>query len=345
MEDEEPHAVSFQPLAEAPPVIDRADVGSPSVPGQTVHTEQNGRVLTVRLDNPPRNFMTTAMVGELEALVGRLEGDASVGAVVITGAPPDRFITHFDVSEIAASAAAVSASVSARQAAAGLRAVRTAQRLPGVRGVVERSPAAGLSGLLQIHDVFLRMNRLDKVMIAAINGLATGGGCELALACDLRYMADGDHRIGQPEIALGLMPGGGGTQRLTRALGTARALELMLEGWLLTPGEALAAGLVHRVVSQDDILDAAHTTAARLARRSPATVAALKRAVYEGGSERLPAGLHTERTGFMSTASSPPARRGMEQYVGEVERTGDAAVSDPAAYRTWQDGTAVDLTG
>jgi enoyl-CoA hydratase len=312
--------------------------------GQTVHTEQSGRVLTVRLDNPPHNFMTTAMVGELEALVGRLESDGSVGAVVITGAPPDRFITHFDVSEIAASSAAVSASVSPGQAAAGLRAVGTAQRLPGVRGVVERSPAAGLSGLLQIHDVFLRMNRLDKVVIAAINGLATGGGCELALACDLRYMADGEHRIGQPEIALGLMPGGGGTQRMTRALGTARALELMLEGWLLTPREALEAGLVHRVLPGDDLLAEAHTTAARLARRSPATVAALKRAVYEGGSDRFPAGLHTERAGFMSTASTAAARRAMERYAGEVERNGDAPVTDPAAYRPWQDGTAVDIT-
>ena len=310
----------------------------------TVHTEQSGRVLTVRLDNPPRNFMTTAMVGELEQLVSRIEGDRSVGAVVITGAPPDRFITHFDVSEIAASSGALSATVSPGQAAGGLRAVGAVQRLPGMRGAIARTPAAGVSGLLQIHDVFLRMNRLDKVVIAAINGLATGGGCELALACDLRYMAAGEHRIGQPEILLGLIPGGGGTQRMTRSLGPARALELMLEGWLLTPEEALEAGLVHRVVAPADLLAEAQATAERLARRSPATVAALKRAVYEGGSSPLAAGLHVERAGFLATASTQAARRAMEEYVRQVDQKGDAPVSDPAEYGPWQDGTAADLT-
>ena len=165
--------------------------------------------------------------------------------------------------------------------------------------------------LRDIHELFLRMNRLDKVFIAAINGLALGGGCELALACDVRIMARGDHRIGLPEITLGIIPGAGGTQRLTRLLGAGRALEMMLEARVLTPQEAEAVGLVHRTTEPERLLGEALSTAERLARRSPASVAALKRAVYEGASRPLEEGLHIERAGFMASASTEAARKAM----------------------------------
>jgi enoyl-CoA hydratase/carnithine racemase len=254
------------------------------------------------------------------------------------------FITHYDVREIAGGAGALSATVSPGQAAGGLRAVGAAKRVPGMRNAIARTPAAGVSALLEIHDVFTRLNRLDKVVIAAINGLATGGGCELALACDLRYMAEGAGRIGQPEMALGITPGGGGTQRLTRALGSARALELMLECTLLSPQEAREAGLVHQTFPSAQLLPEAQATAERLARRSPETIAALKRAVYEGGSASLAGGLHVERAGFLATASTPAARKAMGRYADDVDRTGTAAIADPDAYRAWREGTAVDLT-
>jgi enoyl-CoA hydratase/carnithine racemase len=284
------------------------------------------------------------MVGELEALCQGLEGDRSVGAVVLTGAPPDVFITHFDVEEILAGAQRVGATVSSAQAAGGLRAVGVAQRIPGARSLIERSPAAGLSALLQIHDVFLRMNRLDKVFIAAINGLALGGGCELALACDVRIMARGDHRIGLPELTLGIIPGAGGTQRLARALGPARALEMMLEGRALTPEEAEEAGLVHRTTDGSQLLDEALMTAERLARRSPVAVQALKRAVYEGASRPLGEGLHVERAGFMAAASTAAARRALDVYVAEVRQLREGAPwRDGELMARWQDGTAVDM--
>ena len=162
--------------------------------------------------------------------------------------------------------------------------------------------------LERFHELLLRINRVGATFIAAIDGSALGGGCELSLACDLRYMADGEFLIGQPEILLGIIPGGGGTQRLARLLGSGRALELVLEGSALSPAEALAAGLVNRVLPLDRLLDEAVETAQRLARRARIAVAAAKRAVYEGGSATLAHGLHVEQAGFMATLTSAAGR-------------------------------------
>jgi enoyl-CoA hydratase len=310
---------------------------------ETVHTERTGRVLTARLDNPPRNFMTGAMVRELDELVRSLEGDESIGAVVITGAMEGVFITHFDVREILAAVESAPAMPSSAVGGA-LRVTGALGRVPGAGRALGRTPAAGLVELRRIHDLFLRMNASDKVFVAAVNGMAMGGGCELALACDVRLMADGDWRIGLPEITVGIIPGAGGTQRLTRALGPSRALEMMLEGRVLTPREAEAVGLVHRVVEPGALGAVAADTAQRLARRAPATVAAIKRAVYEGASRSLGDGLHIERAAFMSVSSRPAALRAMRAYVEEVERLGDAAPwQESGVMERWQAGTAVDL--
>jgi enoyl-CoA hydratase len=273
-----------------------------------VRTERDGRVLTVTLDNPPSNLMNRRMVGELDALTRELEADDSVGAVVMTGAPDDVFISHFDVAEILAGA--------------------------------EAGKEATEAGLDLIHGLFLRMNRMDKVFIAAVNGLALGSGCELALACDLRLMAEGEqHRIGLPELSVGIIPGAGGTQRLTRALGPSRALEFMLEAEPLTPQQAVELGLVHRTVASDELSEVARATAERLARRSAVTVGALKRAVYFGGPAGLEEGLAMEREGFHAAVSSAAAARALSAYVEQ-----GAALADITAILPWREGTAVDLT-
>jgi enoyl-CoA hydratase len=315
------------------------------VPNQTVHTQRSGRVLVVRLDNPPRNYMTTAMVGELDDLTRGLEGDDSIGAVVITGAPPDVFIAHFDVAEILEGTTR-GPTLSSSQAGGGLRAVGAIERIPRARDVLTRTPVAGMVALRDIHELFLRMNHLDKVFIAAINGVALGGGCELALACDLRLMARGDGLIGLPEMTLGLIPGAGGTQRLSRTLGPGRALEMMLEGRALSAKEAEKVGLVHRTTSPEELMDDALATAERLARRSPVAVAALKRAVYEGTSRPLADGLHIERAGFLAAASAGGAKRAMEEYAREAEeRLAEGAPWQVrSALERWQQGTAVDMT-
>jgi enoyl-CoA hydratase/carnithine racemase len=312
-----------------------------------LEVERQGRVMTVRLVNPPRNFMTGRMVIELEELVAGLEGDGSIGAVVLTGGIDGVFITHFDVAEIVAASEAAGPAPAPAVAGGALRAAGAIARIPGAKEALGRTPAAGLVELRRIHDLFRAMNRSDKVFLAAINGQAMGGGFELALACDVRYMtADPDARVGLPEITVGIIPGGGGTQRLSRLLGPGRALEMMLEGRVLSATEAEGLGVVHRVVTPDSVLEEAQSTAQRLARRAPATVAALKRAVYEGASKPFAEGLHLERAAFLSVAARPEAIRAMNAYAEQVQQLGDAAPwQTEELMRPWQDGTAVDLVG
>jgi enoyl-CoA hydratase/carnithine racemase len=311
---------------------------------RTVHREQDGRVLTVRLDNPPHNFMTGAMVVELLDLARSLEGDDSVGAVIVTGAPEDLFVTHYDVEEIRRGSEGVGQPVSAAVAGASLRAVGAVERIPRVGQALRGTPAAGLVALREIHELWVRFSRLDKVIIAAINGTAVGGGCELALACDIRLMARGDHLIGLPEVTLGIMPGAGGTQRLTRLLSTGRALEMILEGRIVDADEAERMGLIHRAIDPARLAEEARAVAERMARRSPLSVAGVKRAVYEGSSRSLPEGLRLERAAFMATTSTPPALRAMDAYLRQLEETGDAPWKSDELRAKWQEGIAVDLT-
>jgi enoyl-CoA hydratase/carnithine racemase len=296
----------------------------------------------VRFDNPPLNFMDRVMIAELDELLDSLEDERSVGSVVLTGKPEGVFITHYDIKEILAGSEGVGRSMSAGIAGASLQTVTGVARLPGARAALQRTPASGLLELQRIHDAFLRMQRMDKVFIAAINGPALAGGCELSLACDLRYMAEGAQRLGLPEMTLGFCPGAGGTQRLARALGPSRALEMVLEAQALSPTEAYELGLVHRVVPDADLAAVARTAAERLARRAPLSVAAAKRAVLDGGSKSMPDGLAEERRWFMATVSQPAARRAMKAYV-ERTRASGPPFANADGLALWQDGTAVDL--
>jgi enoyl-CoA hydratase len=309
---------------------------------ETIATERDGRVLTVLIDHPPHNFMTGGMVRELDRLTRSLRRDRTIGAVIITGMPPGLFISHYDVGEILASIDRVGVSAPPWLTGAMLRIAAPIRRTPGLAALAERSPIQGLFELYRIHDVFLRMNRMDKVFIAAVNGPATGGGCELALACDLRYMADAEIPIGLPEMTVGFNPGAGGTQRLSRVLGTGRALELMLEGRTLSPREAADAGLVHRVVAPERLREEATEAARRLARRSPQSIRSLKRAVYDGASAPLARGLAAERKWFMTASSTPPSKRAMAAYADEVAKRGPTW-TDREGIGAWQEGTATDL--
>jgi enoyl-CoA hydratase len=175
--------------------------------------------------------------------------------------------------------------------------------------------------------------------VAAINGSAMGGGCELALACDARLMADGPFGIGQPEILLAFPPGGGGTQRLARLLGSARALRICLDGGPLEPAAAADLGLVDEVVPPRELIDRALELATRMARRPKHAIAAVKRSIYDGGSLPLPEGLRLERAQFLAAIGTPEAEEAMAAYVEATERTGELPLYDREAIeRALEDG-------
>ena len=293
----------------------------------------------VRIDHPPHNFMTAEIVRELSDLVRSVDRDRSVGAVVITGKPDDLYVTHYDVGEILASVERAGIAAPPWLTSLLLKVVGAVRRVPGLRSAAERTPLAAVFELYRIHDLFLSMNRSEKVFIAAINGPATGGGCELSLACDIRYMADAEIAIGLPEMTVDFNPGAGGTQRLPRAVGVGRALEMMLEGRTLAPSEALDYGLVQAVLPPAELEEAAIQTGERLARRAPEAIRALKHAVYEGSSRALSKGLAQERKWFMFASATDSSKEKMAAMARQVDADGASPWAKAETLRPWQDGT------
>jgi enoyl-CoA hydratase len=305
-------------------------------------TERRGRVLIVRIDHPPHNFMTAEMVRELGGLFGSLRGDRSVGAVVITGKPEGQYITHYDVGEILASVERAGIAAPPWLTTILLRVAGAVRRVPVLRDLAARTPLAAVFELYRVHDLFLSMNRAEQVFIAAINGPATGGGCEISIACDVRMMADADIAIGLPEMTVDFNPGAGGTQRLPRLVGVGRAMAMMLEGRTLSPREALDYGLVQAVVPADQIEDAAIRLGERLARRSPEAIRSLKRAVYEGGAMPLPRGLAEERKWFMVSSATDSSKEKMAAMSRQVVADGRSPWITSEGLAPWQAGTATD---
>jgi enoyl-CoA hydratase len=293
-----------------------------------VRIEQRGQALLATLANPPHGLMDAGIVDGLESLVDRAESDSTVGAVVLTGEHPERFIAHYEVRELLAGARS-GPSVGPRVAKGSLWLAGALRRVPAAERALARTRAAGLVAIERFHEILLRMNRCGAVFVAALNGSAMGGGCELALACDLRIMADGPYLIGQPEILLGFPPGGGGTQRLARLLGSGRALRLVLEGGPLSPTQALEIGLVDELTAQNGLLDSAVAHAERLGRRPKAAIAACKRAVYEGGSLSLSGGLRLERGEFLAALGTREAEEAMQAYVDATDQSGQLPAYDP----------------
>ncbi|ALP60822.1 TPA: enoyl-CoA hydratase/isomerase family protein [Pseudomonas aeruginosa] len=309
--------------------------------------EQRGRVLQVLLDNPPANFLTTAVMQELADLLEDLEQRQDIGAVILSGAADGVFLTHFDVDEIERAVAPITFSMPAWLTRLLLESESLLRHLPGARKLLRHTLLAGVADMNLFHEVTAHMRRMDKVFIAAINGLALGGGCELALACDLRLMAEDDQVerfLGQPEVLIGLIPGGGGTQMLARSLGVAKALELCLEGQLLEPRQALALGLVNGLAPAEELLEAADALAQRLSRRSPQAVRLIKRSIYQAASRDWTEGMASEKAGFLSAASQGNTRRAMREYIERVRTiTREERPFRRADFDDLTEGNAIDM--
>jgi enoyl-CoA hydratase len=243
--------------------------------------EPRGKVALVTLTHPPRNFLRTGMMYELNDLLDAAEHDG-VRALVITGGVKGYFIAHAD-----------------------LQIVRDA----------EPSHPKAYASLRYWHHALSRLQTCPQVVIAAINGQALGGGCEFALACDFRFMARGPKKIGLIEIQLGIIPGAGGTQRMARLLGRGKALELILEGKALSAEEAERFGLVHRAVDPDRLLPESLAYAEKLARWSPVAVRNIKRAIHEGLEMPLAQGLELEMACFYEAMTTEVAKQTLEAGI------------------------------
>ena len=202
--------------------------------------------------------------------------------------------------------------------------------MTAVRDRLLASPAAGIAELVRTHEALTRLGSLPLVVVAAIDGDALAGGCELALACDLRVMAEGDGRIGLVEITAAIPPGAGGTQRLVRAVGAARARSMALRAIVLDAGAAYSVGLVDEVCAPGDVLAVALRVAGEVARRDPAAVAAVKRAMQGGAAFRD--GLATEGAGFVSVASGTAAIARLRAFAAASDERG---TTTPWRDRTW----------
>lgn len=253
---------------------------------QYVKTQREGAALVATLLNPPRNFLNAVMVNEIGTLAEEVEADPEVRALILTGGVEGIFITHYDVGELSRAADA------ARE-----------------HGSIGAGPE-----LQGIHQALLKLEGLSKPVIAAINGTAMGGGCELALACDIRYMAAGGV-IGLPEVRVGILPGAGGTQRMARLLGTAKALELIMLGNVVDADTAERIGLVHRAVAPERLLPEALALAQELAQRPPLSVALIKQCILQGSELPLLEALRLEQDAFWRTMRSDDARHLMRQYL------------------------------
>jgi enoyl-CoA hydratase/carnithine racemase len=304
-----------------------------------LEVEDRGAVLIVRVDGGPLGEFGADIADQLEDLVDRVDRDPDVHAVVFTGAHPERFVSHAEVRWLQEGGAAVPP-VGPRGASAVARTARSMDRARVLEPVVRRTPLWSAVQLERLHATFLRMNRSGTIFVAALNGSALGLGAEFAWANDLRVMADGDFFIGQPEVLLGIMPGGGGTQRLTRLIGTHKSLVAILEGKPFSPAEALAVGAVDAVVPKDEVVARATELAEHFGSRPKGSIAAIKRAVYFGGSMSLTDGLHVERAEFLTRALSKDGQQLMLDYMETTDATGELPLYSPGTYeRALESGT------
>ncbi|MFD7794045.1 enoyl-CoA hydratase/isomerase family protein [Streptomyces sp. NPDC059759] len=246
----------------------------------TVHLEVAEGVGTIHLDRPPMNALDVATQDRLKELAEEAATRTDVRAVVLYGGEKV-FAAGADIKEMQAMDHAA---------------------------MVVRSRA--------LQDSFTAVARIPKPVVAAVTGYALGGGCELALCADYRIAGE-NAKLGQPEILLGLIPGAGGTQRLSRLIGPSRAKDLIFTGRMVKADEALTLGLVDRVVPAAEVYTAAHAWAARLAQGPAIALRAAKESVDAGLETDLETGLAIERNWFAGLFATEDRERGMRSFVEE----------------------------
>lgn len=244
--------------------------------------EREDNIGIIALNRPPANPINVAILDELDAVLKEWEKDKTVRAIIITGAGEKVFSAGFDVKTV---------------------------------GTPE-----GDNAMPRGHEVFGYIEKYPKPVIAAINGFALGGGCELALSCHFRIMVNSERAvIGLPEIGLGIMPGWGGTQRLPRLVGKTKALEMLLLGARISAPEALSIGLITRMSQPGQLMDDAKEFAGALAKKAPLAVRAILDAVTRGLETTIDQGLKIELEDVQRLFKTKDAKEGITAFIEKRE--------------------------
>jgi enoyl-CoA hydratase len=250
---------------------------------ETILIERDDAVATVTLNRPAvLNALNILMVRELKMAIAELDADESVRAIVLTGSGERSFAAGADIGELSA--------------------------LPG--------PVAGAAMARSGQALTLALENARTPTIAAINGFALGGGCELAMACDIRIASE-KAKFGQPEVNLGILPGYGGTQRTARLLGRGMAMYLCMSGEMIDAAEALRIGLVEKVVAPAELLGEARRIAGVIASRAPLAVAAVKRAIDEAIALDLAPALEIEALHFGTLIGTQDFKEGTQAFLAK----------------------------
>ena len=245
-----------------------------------VRTEIADRIAVLTIDRQEKlNALNSQVLAELDGALEAARTDPAVGVVILTGAGPKAFVAGADISELST-----------------------------------MTPLSGRDHALKGQGVLGRIETLGKPVIAAINGFALGGGCELAMACTLR-VASTNAKLGQPEVRLGIIPGFGGSQRLARLVGKGRAMEICLTAEPISAEEALRIGLVNRVVPLAEIDAAADALAGTLLARGPVALRLAMQAIHEGLQMSLAEGLSLEAVLFGLSCATDDMREGTRAFV------------------------------
>ena len=258
--------------------------------------EDKGHYMICYLSNPPSHTLTSSGVAEVHKFLDLVEKNNDLRVLAFTGEGEDVFIKHYEVGELANSAE---------------------------KNIESNQTQKDPTELHAFHKMLLRLKNLDAIVIAGINGNTAGGGCEFSLGCDLRIMSEGEYFIGLPETSVGILPGGGGTQRLSRLIGSSRALDLILHAKLLSPAEAYNLGVINKLIPKDKFQEELELYCQDLANRAPIALTQVKKIIHQGLEMTLEDSLLLEQKAFDVTMNSKDAARAMRSLLNSQENIED----------------------
>jgi enoyl-CoA hydratase len=251
---------------------------------ENILVEKDENIAIVTINRPSKlNALNEATIKELGIIADSLRNDLEVRGIILTGAGEKAFAAGADISELA-------------------------------EANTDQAYKVAILG----QEVFAKFENMNKPVIGAINGFSLGGGCEIAMSCHFRYAAE-NAKFGQPEVNLGLIPGYGGTQRLTRYIGKPRAMELLMTGDMIGAEEAKSLGLVNKVFSQNELLSEAKKTLKKIAKKAPLAIEYLIEAVNKGESMSLNESLRFEASLFGMVHGTEDAKEGCDAFLNKRE--------------------------